>query len=54
MKARVTYSLGTDPHTITEVIEVTNLGENGAMAVLRRMYPNKIITLHDFQQIYGS
>lgn len=52
MKMRVTYSVGTDPQKITEVIEVTNWGRGGAMVALMKMYPNKVIKLHDCHEIH--
>ncbi len=52
MKVSVVYSVGTNPTRITEVIEVRNWGEGGAMAVLREKYPNKQITLHSYNEIH--
>lgn len=52
MKVRVTYSVGTDSQKITEVIEVNNWGEGGAMHTLREMYPNKVIKLHSYSEIH--
>ena len=52
MRVRVTYSVGMDNEKITEVIEVTNWGEAGAMHTLREMYPNKQITLYSYSEIH--
>lgn len=52
MKVRVTYSVGNDPEKITEVIEVNNWGEAGAMHTLREMYPNKSIKLYSYSEIH--
>lgn len=52
MRVRVTYSVGTDPERITEVIEVNNWGEGGAMHTLREMYPNRQIILHSYSEIH--
>ena len=40
MRMTVVYSVGTNPEKITEVIEVNNWGEAGAMHTLREKYPN--------------
>jgi len=52
IKIRVTYSVGTDPEKITEVVEANTGGDFGAMHVLREMYPNKQITIHSYQEIH--
>ena len=52
MKVRVTYSVGNDTEKITEVIEVNDWGESGAMHTLREMYPNKTINLHSYSEMH--
>lgn len=52
MRMRVTYTVGTDKQPITEVIEVNNWGEGGAMHTLREMYPNRQINLISCQEIH--
>lgn len=52
MKMSVTYSVGTSPEKITEIVEVNDWGPGGAMAALRRKYPNKQITLHSCHEIH--
>jgi len=52
MRMTVVYSVGTNPEKITEVIEVNNWGEAGAMHTLREKYPNKQIKLYSYSEIH--